>query len=89
MTAANAGLARPGHGQIIIEGPVGFSENDDLRGADGRRPRVGRLEVVPPPRARPSTDYHREWSVSHKRVRPVTDCTPALRSAAGDPCSAR
>ena len=34
------GLARPGHGQIIIEGPVGFSENCDSRGyfpATGRR----------------------------------------------------
>ena len=74
------GLARPGHGQIVIEGPVGFSENNDSRGyfpATGRRPRVGRLEVVPPPRQRPSTDYRREWSVkSYKRVRPVTEYPP-------------
>ena len=50
------GLARPGHGQIVIEGAAGFSENNDSRGyfpATGHRPRVGRLEVVPPPRQRP------------------------------------
>jgi hypothetical protein len=74
------GLARPGHGQIVIEGAAGFSENNDSRGyfpATGHRPRVGRLEVVPPPRQRPSTDYHREWSVkSYKRVRPVTEYPP-------------
>ncbi len=74
------GLARPGHGQIVIEGAAGFSDNNDSRGyfpATGHRPRVGRLEVVPPPRQRPSTDYHREWSVkSYKRVRPVTEYPP-------------
>jgi hypothetical protein len=74
------GLARPGHGQIVIEGAAGFSENNDSRGyfpATGHRPRVGRLEVVPPPRQRPSTDYRREWSVkSYKRVRPVTEYPP-------------
>ena len=74
------GLARPGHGQIVIEGAAGFSENNDSRGyfpATGHRPRVGRVEVVPPPRQRPSTDYHREWSVkSYKRVRPVTEYPP-------------
>ena len=74
------GLARPGHGQIVIEGAARFSENNDSRGyfpATGHRPRVGRLEVVPPPRQRPSTDYRREWSVkSYKRVRPVTEYPP-------------
>lgn len=74
------GLARPGHGELIIEGPVAAIDHDDSRGyypKTGRRPRVGRVEVVPPPRARPSTDYRREWSVqSYKRVRPVTDYPP-------------
>ena len=80
MVYGDWGLARPGHGQIVIEGAAGFSENNDSRGyfpATGHRPRVGRLEVVPPPRQRPSTDYHREWSVkSYKRVRPVTEYPP-------------
>ena len=73
------GLARPGHGQIIIEGPVSFSENDDSRGyfpKTGRRPRIGRLEIVPPPRPRPSTDYHRDWSAGSDTRRPVTEYPP-------------
>lgn len=73
------GLARPGHGQIVIEGPVGFSENYGSRGyfpATGRRPRVGRLEIVPPPRPRPSTDYYRDWSAGSDTRRPVTEYPP-------------
>ena len=73
------GLARPGHGQIIIEGPVSFSENDDSRGyfpKTGRRPRIGRLDIVPPPRPRPSTDYHRDWSAGSDTRRPVTEYPP-------------
>lgn len=73
------GLARPGHGQIVIEGPVGFATYDDSRGyfpATGRRPRVGRLEVVPPPRPRPSTDYHRDWSAGSDKRAPVTQYPP-------------
>lgn len=73
------GLARPGHGQIIIEGPVGLVEFDDSRSyfpRTGRRPRVGRLEVVPPPRQRPSTDYHRDWSAGSDMRAPVTQYPP-------------
>ena len=73
------GLARPGHGQIIIEGPVGFSENRDSRGyfpKTGHRPRVGRLEIVPPPHARPSTNYHRDWSAGSDTRAPVTQYPP-------------
>jgi hypothetical protein len=73
------GLARPGHGQIIIEGPVGFTENWDSRGyfpATGRRPRVGRLEMVPPPHARPNTTFYRDWSTGSDRSRPVTEYPP-------------
>ena len=34
------GLARPGHGEIVIEGPAGFTDNWDSRGyfpSAGRR----------------------------------------------------
>ena len=85
------GLARPGHGQIVIEGPVGFTENWDSRGyfpAAGRPPRVGRLEIVPPPRPRPGTDYHRDWSAGSD-TRRACHRISAVRSAAGDPCPAR
>jgi hypothetical protein len=73
------GLARPGHGEIFIEGPVGFSENYDSRSyfpKTGRRPRVGRLEIVPPPRPRPSTTYHRDWSAGSDMRKPVTEYPP-------------
>src|SRR6266850_2164116 len=58
------GLARPGHGEIVIEGPVGFTSNFDSRGyypATGHRPRYGRLEVEPAPRPRADTSYRRNW----------------------------
>lgn len=73
------GLARPGHGQIVIEGPVGFSDNWDSRGYfpwTGRAPRYGRLEIVPPPRSRPSTDYYRDWSATSDPQTPVTEYPP-------------
>ena len=74
------GLARPGHGQIVIEGPVAFADDFDSRGyfpATGRRPRVGRLEVVRPaqhPRA--NTDFYRDWSAESDNRRPVTEYPP-------------
>jgi len=73
------GLARPGHGQIIIEGPIGFPQSYDTRGyfpATGRRPRVGRLEVEPPPHPRPDTSYYREWSAGSDPTQPVTEYPP-------------
>jgi hypothetical protein len=73
------GLARPGQGQIIVEGPVGFVQNYGARGyfpATGRKPRYGRLEVEPPPRPRPDTTYYREWSAGSDRTRPVTEYPP-------------
>ncbi len=73
------GLARPGHGDIIIEGPAGFAQQFNSRGyfpATGRRPRYGRLEIAPPPRPRPSTDYHRDWFAGSDRSRPVTEYPP-------------
>ena len=73
------GLARPGHGEIVIEGPVGFTSNFDSRGyypATGHRPRYGRLEVEPAPRARADTSYYRNWSIESDFRRPVTEYPP-------------
>lgn len=73
------GLARPGHGQIIIEGPVGFVTNDDSRSyfpSAGRQPRVGRLEIEPAPRRRPNPNYHRDWSIESEFRSPVTEYPP-------------
>jgi hypothetical protein len=73
------GLARPGHGQIIIEGPVGFTQNWDSRGyfpATGRQPRYGRLEVEPAPHPRANTNFYRDWSTGSDTTRPVTEYPP-------------
>jgi len=74
------GLARPGHGQIVIEGPVELSLNDDSRGyfpKTGHRPRVGRLEIDRAPmRARANTNFYRDWSVESDFKRPVTEYPP-------------
>lgn len=74
------GLARPGHGQIVIEGPVAFTTNFDSRGyfpATGRRPRIGRQEIEPAaPHARANTNYYRDWSAGSDMSRPVTEYPP-------------
>ena len=73
------GLARPGHGQIIIEGPIAYGESFAPPGyfpSAGHAPRRGRLEVEPPPRRRPSTDFYRDWSVESDARRPVTEYPP-------------
>jgi hypothetical protein len=74
------GLARPGHGEIVIEGPVGFAANWDQRGyfpATGHQPRYGRLEIEPPPpRVRANTTYNRTWSIESDFRRPVTEYPP-------------
>ena len=73
------GLARPGHGEIVIEGPVGFTQNYDSRGyfpATGYRPRYGRLEIEPPRRGRADTIYNRTWSIESDFRRPVTEYPP-------------
>src|SRR6185503_13072865 len=52
------GLARPGHGSLLIEGPIAFAAPYGSPGyfpATGRRPRYGRQEFDPPRRGpRPS-----------------------------------
>jgi hypothetical protein len=61
------GLARPGHGQIIIDGTPMFGAPAVWRGyypIEGRAPRYGRREIVPPHRLRPRpTDYRRSWAI--------------------------
>jgi hypothetical protein len=73
------GLARPGHGQIIIEGPVGYSGAYGSPGyfpSAGHVPRYGRHEILPPPRPRRSTEFYREWYTESDRSRPVTQYPP-------------
>jgi hypothetical protein len=73
------GLARPGHGQIIIEGPVSLPEYYAAPGyfpKSGRKPRYGRHEIEPPPRPRGSTSYHRAWSAGSDPTAPVTQYPP-------------
>lgn len=74
------GLSRPGHGRIIIEGPVAY-EAPLLTGAyypsTGHAPRYGRYEVERPRRGpRPSTDYSRTWSAGSDTSQPLTEYPP-------------
>src|SRR5205807_6701716 len=61
------GLARPGHGELVIEGPVGFVAPWDSRDYypwTGRVPRLGRHEIEPPKRLHPrQTSFRRDWSI--------------------------
>lgn len=73
------GLARPGHGQILIEGPAAYAVPQGSPGyfpSAGRAPGYGRHEVLPPPRRRAGTDFHQQWYVESDRSRPVTEYPP-------------
>jgi hypothetical protein len=74
------GLARPGHGAIIIEGPIGYAAPYGSPGyfpATGYRPRYGRQEFDPPQRrGRSNTNFYREWSIESDSRRPVTEYPP-------------
>ena len=73
------GLGRGNGPLIIIDGPVGSIQNWDSRGyypSMGRAPRVGRLEIEPPPRQRGSTSFHREWGTGSDMRPPVTEYPP-------------
>lgn len=73
------GLARPGHGRIIIEGPVYVPGPWHVGGyypSAGHAPRYGRLEIEPRPRPRAPTDYHRSWSTQSDMSRPATTYPP-------------
>jgi hypothetical protein len=76
------GLDRPGMvTPTVIYRPYLSFAPDLLPGyypADGRRPRYGRLEIVPPPNRRlppPAPPYYRYWS-SESEGGPVTDYPP-------------
>jgi hypothetical protein len=73
------GLARPGQGELLIEGPVAFARPFDARGyypAAGRAPRLGRQEVEPRHRRPSPTSFHREWSAESNLNAPVTEYPP-------------
>lgn len=74
------GLARPGHGELIVQGPVAYAAPDRTRGyfpSAGYAPRYGRDEVEPPRRrGRPDTSYSRTWSTEPDTSRPVTEYPP-------------
>jgi hypothetical protein len=60
------GLARPGHGRIIIDGTPMFGAPAVWRGyypIEGRAPRYGRSEIAPPHRPQPAADYRRAWGI--------------------------
>ena len=73
------GLARPGHGELVIEGPIAFAAPWDSRGyfpSTGRVPRYGRHEIEPK-RLRPrATSYRREWGIESNFNVPVTEYPP-------------
>lgn len=73
------GLARPGHGELLIEGPVAFSAPWDSRGyypATGHMPRLGRQEIEPKGHRPRPTSFRRDWSIESNFNRPVTEYPP-------------
>ena len=74
------GLARPGHGELAIEGWVAPAIPLDERGyfpGGTVAPRVGRHEAPMSrnPRPRP-TNFYREWSAGSDMTAPVTQAPP-------------
>jgi hypothetical protein len=73
------GLARPGHGELVIEGPVAFATPWDARGyfpATGQAPRLGRQEVEPKGHRPRPTSFRRDWSSQSDFNQPVTQYPP-------------
>jgi hypothetical protein len=74
------GLKRPGHGEIIIDGPVAYATPWITGGyypSAGHAPRYGRHEIEPAQRRpRPSTGFTRSWSAESDSTRPVTEYPP-------------
>lgn len=73
------GLARPGHGEIVVEGIVTPATAYDARGyypMTGRAPRYGRLEIDPKKTRRRAQSFHREWSTQSNFDAPVTVYPP-------------
>jgi hypothetical protein len=74
------GLARPGHGEIVIQGPVSYVAPWSVGSyfpSTGRAPAYGRQEIEPPVRRRPDNSYSRTWSAEpDMSSRPVTEYPP-------------
>ena len=73
------GLARPGHGELVIDGPVAFAAPWDSRSyypATGRAPRLGRQEIAPPAHRPRLTTFRRDWSAQSDFTQPVTEYPP-------------
>ena len=74
------GLARPGHGELVIEGPVGLAAPWDSRGYypwTGGAPRFGSHEIDPRKSARPRpTSFRRDWSAESEFRAPITEYPP-------------
>jgi hypothetical protein len=79
------GLARPGHGALIIEGPIAYAAprgalpygSPGYFPATGRQPRYGRREYDPPRRRpRQNTNFYRDWSIESDFRQPVTTYPP-------------
>ena len=73
------GLSRPGHGELIIDGPVVYAAPWTTGGyypSAGHAPRYGRHEIEAPRRPRPSTSFSRSWSAEPDTTRPVTEYPP-------------
>lgn len=80
------GLGRPGHGDIIIEGPAGYATAYGSPGyfpATGYQPRYGRDEILPPPRPRADTTFQRDWYTRSDTSQPVTQYPPFETPAVG------
>ncbi|MCZ7657409.1 MAG: hypothetical protein M5U07_05905 [Xanthobacteraceae bacterium] len=73
------GLYRPGHGRVIIEGPV-FYTAPSAHGAyypyTGMKPRSGRLEVDTPRPPRGGPSFRRQWGIESDPQSPVTVYPP-------------
>src|SRR5436190_14609844 len=75
------GLARPGHGELVVDGLVAFAappwDSRNYYPQTGRKPRVGRQEVEPKHQRADPTSFRREWSAgSNFKRRPVTEYPP-------------
>jgi hypothetical protein len=74
------GLARPGHGELIVDGLVAFApppwDSRDYYPQTGRKPRVGRQEIEPKHHRPRPTSFRRDWSTQSDFSHPVTEYPP-------------
>jgi hypothetical protein len=77
------GLDRPGAGVLTVTYPshvrVPYQRPWGYFPATGKRPRAGRLEIIPPANRRlpePAESFHRYWSTQSDPAYPVTEYPP-------------